>query len=83
VTTQGSTMTNHVKSVTLLQGKFPTNKHYPFTLPIFNQTKNLFFDTPVTLFVGENGTGKSTLLEAMARACGIHIWSTSGGALSC
>jgi len=73
-------MTNHVKNVTFLQENFPTDKHYPFTLPIFNQTKNLSFDTPVTLFVGENGTGKSTLLEAMARACGIHIWSTSGGA---
>jgi predicted ATPase len=75
-----NTMANHIKSVTLLHEKFPTNEHYPFALPIFNQTKYLFFDTPITLFVGENGTGKSTLLEALAHACGIHIWSTSGGA---
>jgi len=73
-------MSNHVKSVTLLQEKFPTDEHYPFTLPIFNQTKCLPFDVPVTLFVGENGTGKSTLLEALAHACGIYIWSESGGA---
>lgn len=32
------------------------------------------FRSPVTFFVGENGTGKSTLLEAIARKCGIHIW---------
>jgi predicted ATPase len=32
------------------------------------------FTTPVTFFVGENGTGKSTLLKALCRKCGIHIW---------
>jgi predicted ATPase len=72
-------MTNHVKSLTLLHEKFPTDKHYPFTLPILNKTEKLSFDTPVSLFVGENGTGKSTLLEAIARSCGVHIWSTSEG----
>jgi len=73
-------MSNHVNGVTLLQEKFPTSDHYPFSLPVFHQTTYLPFDTPVTMFVGENGTGKSTLLEALARACGIYIWSESGGA---
>jgi predicted ATPase len=73
-------MSNHIKSVNLLQHKFPTHKYYPFKLPVFEQTKCLFFESPITLFVGENGTGKSTLLEAVARACGIHIWSRSEGA---
>ena len=72
-------MSNHVKSVTLLQEQFPTDQYYPFTLPIFNKTRHLTFDAPITLFVGENGTGKSTLLEALAIACGIHIWRTSEG----
>jgi len=72
-------MSNHLRSVTLLHEKYPTGDHYPFTLPIFNQTKQLVFDTPATLFVGENGTGKSTLLEALARASGIHIWSKPAG----
>jgi len=72
-------MTRHIRSVTLRHEKFPTSEHYPFSLPIFNQTKQLSFHTAVTLFAGENGTGKSTLLEALARACGIHIWRSSEG----
>ena len=38
---------------------------YPFTLP-FVRDLDLRFDSPVTFFVGENGTGKSTLIEAIA-----------------
>lgn len=33
---------------------------------------SLSFDHPVTFFVGENGTGKSTLLEAVAAAYGLN-----------
>ncbi|MBE5774421.1 MAG: ABC transporter ATP-binding protein [Clostridiales bacterium] len=36
-------------------------------------------DHPVTFFVGENGTGKSTLLEAVAVACG---FSAEGGTIN-
>jgi predicted ATPase len=64
----------HIKKVTLHPEKYPTKEHYPFNLPLFHETKSVVFDSPVTLFVGENGTGKSTLLEAMAAACNIHIW---------
>jgi predicted ATPase len=72
-------MSVHLKSITLLPDKYPTREHYPFTLPLFHQTKHLALDTPVTFFVGENGTGKSTLLEALAHACGIHIWRAPAG----
>lgn len=34
--------------------------------------KELAFPAPVTFLVGENGTGKSTLLEAIAVACGFN-----------
>ena len=73
-------MSHHIKSVTLHPEKYPSDSHYPFSLPIFNKTNQLRFDLPVTFFVGENGTGKSTLLEAIALACNIHIWrKTEGG----
>jgi predicted ATPase len=67
----------HLKNVTLHPEKYPTKDSYPFCLPILQNTEQLILEKPVTLFVGENGTGKSTLLEAIAIACGIHIWRNS------
>ncbi len=67
-------MAIHLKSVTLHPEGYPSAGNYPFKLAVLRETKRLTFDAPVTLFVGETGTGKSTLLEAMAIACGIHIW---------
>ncbi len=64
----------HMKRVNLHPEKFPTTEHYPFNLNIFYETKSILFDSPVTFFVGENGTGKSTLLEAITHKCGIYIW---------
>ena len=64
----------HLKGVVLRTQEYPTADHYPFNLPVFRQTERVALDTPVTLFVGENGTGKSTLLMALALKCGIHIW---------
>ena len=72
-------MSKHILSVTLDHESFPTADHYPFSLPLFNQTKQIHFEYPVTFFVGENGTGKSTLLEAVALACNIHIWRKHEG----
>jgi predicted ATPase len=43
---------------------------HPFTLPWLVQKLQLTLTTPLTFLVGENGTGKSTLLEAIAWACG-------------
>ena len=64
----------HLKRVTIHPEKFPTIEHYPFNLNIFHETKSILFNLPVTFFVGENGTGKSTLLEAITHKCGIYIW---------
>jgi hypothetical protein len=48
---------------------------YPFHLP---QIRNLDIEvtSPVTFFVGENGTGKSTVIEAVAELCRLPV---SGG----
>ncbi len=64
----------HLKSVSFSLENSPTRSVYPFNLPVFNETRHLAFPSPVTFFSGENGTGKSTLLTALAEKCRIHIW---------
>ena len=68
----------HLRKVVFHPETYPTTERYPFHLPVFQNTSTILFRSPVTLFVGENGTGKSTLLQALSRKCGIHIWQDAG-----
>lgn len=49
---------------------------YPYVIPAVNDLENIEFHPDVTFFVGENGSGKSTILEALALALG---FSEEGG----
>ncbi len=42
--------------------------HFPFSLEVIRSLRGLDFSSPVTFFVGENGSGKSTVLESLACA---------------
>jgi predicted ATPase len=64
----------HLVRVNIRQDKFPRLSCYPFNLPIFLETRTIGPFAPVTFFIGENGTGKSTLLKAITMRCGINIW---------
>jgi predicted ATPase len=64
----------HLKKVCIFPNKFSTHDRYPFNLDIFSRPQTLDVGCPVTFFVGENGTGKSTLLQAISQRCGIYIW---------
>ncbi len=64
----------HLSQVTLNSQKYPNLDCYPFNLDILQKTESLEFRNPITFFVGENGTGKSTFLKALCRRCDIHIW---------
>ncbi len=48
---------------------------FPFSIPAIRML-DLSFSAPVTFFVGENGTGKSTVIEAIAALCRLPV---SGG----
>ena len=53
----------------LVPERIPEGAAFPFDLPSVRNL-DVSFDAPVVFFVGENGTGKSTLLEAIAERCG-------------
>jgi predicted ATPase len=58
----------HLKSVTLREFNPRDADNFPFNLEIVRSLREIEFCAPVTFFVGENGSGKSTILEALACA---------------
>jgi predicted ATPase len=62
----------------LRRGSGPWGGGFPFNVPAVAAHDALQLDTPVTLLAGDNGTGKSTLVEAIAEAIG---FAAQGGEL--
>ncbi|ULO08467.1 AAA family ATPase [Paenibacillus sp. 19GGS1-52] len=69
----------YLRHAELLRDKVPSFHDYPFNLPVIRSLERLMFEKQVTFFVGENGTGKSTLLEGVAAAWGFN---PEGGTLN-
>lgn len=65
-----------LKRVTPLHEKISNDNEYPFSIPAIQNLDFIELNSRVTFFVGENGMGKSTLLEAIAHCCGFN---TAGG----
>ena len=49
-------------------GRGGDDSRFPFSVPVIRSLQTLTFHGPVTFFVGENGSGKSTVLEGIAAA---------------
>jgi predicted ATPase len=70
---------HYFKSIKLRRSDVPSYSKYPFNLPAIKNLDNLPLHPDVTFIVGENGMGKSTLLEAIAIAAGFN---PEGGSLN-
>lgn len=46
---------------------------YPHNLPFLSQENQIAFSTPVTIFIGENGSGKSTIIECIAQLAHLNL----------
>jgi predicted ATPase len=60
----------YLKRVWLDPSRISDRKAYPFCLPLLHDDFELRFDRAITIIVGENGIGKSTLLEGVAVMAG-------------
>jgi predicted ATPase len=61
-----------LKSVTLRRDLVESFEGFPYSIPAIKHLTTIELHPRVTFFVGENGTGKSTLLEAIAVAEGFN-----------
>jgi predicted ATPase len=62
----------YLRAAHLDRASVPSFDRYPFCLPAVRGLETVSFHPAVTFLVGENGTGKSTLLEALAVAWGFN-----------
>lgn len=70
---EGLIMTEqYIKSIGLKREAIADSGKYPFSLPAVRALDGIELHPKVTYFVGENGTGKSTILEAVATAYGFN-----------
>ncbi|MEI6168903.1 MAG: AAA family ATPase [bacterium] len=63
---------HYLLGLSLRKDKVPSFTDYPYCLPVIRNLTTIEFHPSVTFIVGENGTGKSTLLEAIAVASGFN-----------
>jgi len=55
-----------LKKIKLLRDRVEDWKSYPFSVPAISSLEEFVLRSRICFFAGENGTGKSTLLEAIA-----------------
>jgi predicted ATPase len=69
---EGININQFLRRIELRKEKVESFEVYPYNLPAIKNLSTLKLHPKVTYIVGENGTGKSTILEAIAVAWGIN-----------
>lgn len=67
-----SQINQYLRSIELKKDKIDSYEEYPYCVKAVRSIDRLDFHPKVTFFVGENGSGKSTILEAIATAYGFN-----------
>ena len=62
----------YLREIRLKRNDIKSFDKYPFNIPIVKTLDSLTFHPQVTFLIGENGTGKSTLIEAIAVSLGFN-----------
>jgi predicted ATPase len=62
----------YLLSLLLMRQWIRDENEFPFQLPAMKNMTTLAFHPQVTFFIGENGSGKSTMLEALAIKLGLN-----------
>jgi predicted ATPase len=62
-----------LRAIELRRADVTDRRRYPFSVPAIAALRELPLHPQVTFFVGESGTGKSTLLEAIAVAAKLNL----------
>lgn len=67
-----SNLEQYIRYIELDRDNVPSFSEYPFNLPAIRDLQSLSFHPKVTFIIGENGSGKSTILESIAVAYGFN-----------
>ncbi|WP_425800774.1 AAA family ATPase [Desulfitobacterium sp. Sab5] len=67
-----SNYSQYIRNIELDRDSVPSFSEYPFNLPAVKNLDKLTFHPKVTFIIGENGSGKSTILESIAVAYGFN-----------
>ncbi len=63
----------YISELVFLRDRVTDWAEYPYNVPSIRKLDRIRFTGPVTFLLGDNGTGKTTILESIALLCGLGI----------